>query len=86
VGDYCANQITFARLANLSGSIICPKPIGDEWHKQDCLMGDCSSCVFNTLKVCPTKELFFVLRMVQSQRYAKVVIGHKNNGDYQKVT
>ncbi len=33
VGDCCANQITFARLANLSSSIICPKLVGDEWHK-----------------------------------------------------
>jgi hypothetical protein len=65
VGNCYANQITFARLANLSSSIICPKLVGDDWHKQDCLMGDCSSCGINTLKVCPTKELLCVSRMVQ---------------------
>jgi hypothetical protein len=63
--NYFANQITFAGLDDLYSSIICPKLVGDEWQKQNCLMGDCSSCGINTLKVCPTKELFCVSRMVQ---------------------
>jgi hypothetical protein len=75
VGNCCANQIRFAGLANLSNSIICPKSIGVEWHKLDYLMGDYSSCGINTLKVYPTKGLFFFSRTVQCQRYAKVVIG-----------
>jgi hypothetical protein len=49
-------------------------------------MGDCSSCGINTLKVCPTKELFCVSRMVQWQWYTKVVVGLKDNGDDWKVT
>ncbi len=48
-------------------------------------MGDYSSCGINTLKVCPTKELLCVSRMVQWQQYAKVIIGHKDNGDDQKM-
>jgi len=60
VGDCYANQITFTGLVDLSSSILCPKPVGDEWHKRDCLMGDCLSYGINTLKVCPTEELLFV--------------------------
>ncbi len=65
MGDYCANQIAFARLANSFNFIFYPKLVGDEWHKLDCSMGDCSSCGINTLKVYPTKELLCVSRMVQ---------------------
>jgi hypothetical protein len=64
VGDCYANQITFVGLVDLSSSIICPKPVGDEWYKQNCLMGDYSSCAINTIKVCPTKELLCVSKMV----------------------
>jgi hypothetical protein len=79
VGDYCANEITFVGLVDLSSSISYPKPVGDELHKQDCLMGDCSLRGINTLKIYPTKELLCVSRMMQWQQYAKVVIGQKDN-------
>ncbi len=73
VGNYYANQIT--GLVDLSSPIFCPKPVSDEWHKQDCVMGDCSSCGINTLKVCPTEEFICVSRTVQWRQYAKIVVG-----------
>ncbi len=85
VGNCCANQITFARLVDLSNFIICPKPIGDKLHKQDCLMGDFSLCGINTLNIYATKKLLCVSRMMQWQQYAKVFIGQKDNGDDQKM-
>jgi hypothetical protein len=64
VGNYCASQITFTRLVDLSSSIICPKQVGDEWCKWYCLMGDYSSCGINTIKVYPIEELLCVSKMV----------------------
>lgn len=64
VGNCYANQITFARLVDLSNSILCPKLVGDEWYKRNCLMGDYSSRGINTIKVYPTEELLCVSRMV----------------------
>ncbi len=85
VGNCCANQITFARLVDLSSSIFCAKLVVDELHKQDCLMDDCSLCGINTLNIYPTKELLCISRMMQWQQYAKVVISQKDSGDDQKM-
>jgi hypothetical protein len=37
----------------------------------------------DTLKVCPTKE---ILSAKKIQKYAKVVVGQKDNGDPRKIT
>jgi hypothetical protein len=44
VGECCTYQIVFSGLTTLWNSIICPKPEGNNWHKHDCLMGECNFC------------------------------------------
>jgi hypothetical protein len=57
VGECCAYELSFLGLTPLWSSILCPKPEGDDWHKCDCLMGECNLCGIKTLKICPTKQV-----------------------------
>jgi hypothetical protein len=57
VGECCAYQLSFLQLTTLSNSILCPKLEGDDWHKCDCLMGECNLCGIKTLKIYPTKRV-----------------------------
>lgn len=85
VGKCCANQISFSRLIELWTSIVCSKPSGHEWHKRECLMGDCLLCGIKTLKVYLIEEIRST-KKVQRRKYAKVVVGEKENGDDRKIT
>jgi hypothetical protein len=69
----------------LWNSILCPKPKGDDWHKRDCLMGECNLCGIKTLKIYPNEQVQSTQTM-QWQRYVKVVVEQKDNGDVCKVT
>jgi hypothetical protein len=84
VGKCCAYQLSFPRLIALWNSILCPKQKGDDWHKHDCLMGECNLCGIKTLEICPMEQVQSTWTM-QWWRYAKVVIGQKDSGDAHKV-
>ncbi len=62
----CASQITFLGSIKPRNSILCPNPSGDDQYKQSWLMGECSSCGINTLKVYPTKDVLFPSKMMHS--------------------
>ncbi len=57
VGECCAYQLSFPRLIALWNSSLCPKPKVDDWHKHDCLMGECNLCGIKTLKICPIEQV-----------------------------
>ncbi len=84
IGECCAYQLSFLGLTTLWNSILCPKPEGDDWHKRDCLMGECNLCGIKTLKIRPIKQVQSTWTM-QWQIYVKVVVGQKDNGDARKV-
>ncbi len=52
---------------------------------KECLMGDCLLCGIKTLKVCLIENIRST-KKVQRQRYAKVVVEQKENGNDKKVT
>jgi hypothetical protein len=81
VDECCASRITFSRPIDLCSSILCPKPLGDDWHKQTCLLGECSSCGIKTLKVYPIKIISCASKIMKFRQYEKVVVGQKDNGD-----
>jgi hypothetical protein len=47
-------------------------------------MGDCLLCGIKTLKVCLIEEIRST-KKVQRRKYAKVVVGEKENGDDRKI-
>ncbi len=85
MGECCANYASFSRLTNLWTAIVCPKANGQEWPKSSCLMVDCTLCGIKTLKLCPIEKIQNT-KIVQWQRYGKVVVGQKDNNEDKKVT
>jgi hypothetical protein len=75
----------FPGLTALWNSILCPKPKRDDWHKHACLMGECNLWRIKTLKIYPIEQVENT-RILQWQRYVKIVVGQKDNGDACKVT
>lgn len=57
--ECCAYQISFSRLTNLWTSIVCPIVDGHEWHKQACLMGECTLCGL-ALRRCALQKRYWV--------------------------
>jgi hypothetical protein len=47
-----AHLQVYERLTNLWTSILCEKDEFQMWHRQDCLMGNCTNCGVSFLKVC----------------------------------
>jgi hypothetical protein len=51
-----AHDKVYFELTMLWEKCVCPKPKLQEWHKLECLMGDCFQCGVNTFPICPNES------------------------------
>ncbi len=55
-GEFQALNKLYTNVVKIWEEIVCPKGQYDEWHHQECLLGNCSLCGVDSLEFCPCKE------------------------------
>lgn len=77
-----AHNEVYERLTHLWSSVPCQKGDFDVWYKRECLLGDCSRCGVQNLRICPcecTSE-----KLVKWKRTGYEVIGVGEDGKPKK--
>lgn len=63
---------TYPGTTELQDAILCPKDDLCEWHKRECIFGECDACGIELLRVCPFEEQGDSNRKLQWKRFEMV--------------
>ena len=66
-----ASYLTYSSLTEMWESIVCPKEEHDEWHRAECLFGECQDCGIKFLPTCEDEMDGVGDRLVEWRRFAK---------------
>lgn len=84
LGDSTCNGTSnvYGRMTQLWSSVLCDKEEFACWHRRECLLGDCSHCGVDTLKICPIEANSD--RMIKWKSIGQEVVGYTEEGKEKK--
>ena len=77
-----ATSNVYVRMTQLWSSVLCDKDELACWHQRGCLLGDCSHCGVETLKVCPVEASSDIL--IKWRSIGQEVVGYTDEGKEKK--
>ena len=81
-----AESSTFAGVTAMAESILCPKSDHNQWHRRECVFGECESCGVDFLPLCPTEEDGTSVQKVKWKRFSMENITTKKGEVKKKLT